>query len=84
MDLITKILLQTLTPDSVTIVKKQYVLIDDKEVQVGVDIRNTYMNTNIEREYLQQILPSDYYTAIILIWGDVPTIDETSLGIMTM
>ena len=34
MDLITKILLQTLTPDSVTIVKKQYILIHDKEVQV--------------------------------------------------
>lgn len=76
MDLITKILLQTLTPDSVTIVKKQYTLIDDKEVQVGVDVRNTYMNTNTEREYLQQILPNDYYTAIILIWGGSSTTEE--------
>lgn len=76
MDLITKILLQTLTPDSVTIVKRQYTLIDDKEVQVGVDVRNTYMNTNTEREYLQQTLPNDYYTAIILIWGGSSTIEE--------
>lgn len=76
MDLITKILLQTLTPSSVTIVKKQYTLIDDKEVQVGVDVRNTYMNTNTEREYLQQILPNDYYAAIILIWGGSSTTEE--------
>lgn len=76
MDLITKILLQTLTPDSVTIVKKQYALIDDKKVQVGGDIRHTYMNTNTEREYLQQNLPNDYYTAIILIWGGSSTIEE--------
>lgn len=76
MDLITKIFLQALTPDSVTIVQRQYTLINNKEVQVGVDKCNTYMNTDTERMYLQQILPNDYYTAIILIWGGSSSVEE--------
>ena len=77
MNIIEKIYLDMLNTDSVAIVKKKYIIIDNVENQVGIETRNTYMNTQSERKYLQSILPESYYTAIISVWGDFPTITES-------
>lgn len=76
MELIEKLYLDMLTTDSVCILRKNYVVLNGLETQVGGDTRNSFMNTKTEREYLKEILPEAYYNAVISVWGDIPTIEE--------
>ena len=76
MDIKTKITLDMLTNDSVSVLKQQYITVDGADVKVGDNVRNAYMNTQTEREQLKEILPEEYYNAVMAVWGDTPTIAE--------
>ena len=76
MEIKEKITLDMLTSDSVSILKQQYITIDGTDIKVGDNIRNAYMNTQTEREYLKEVLPEDYYNAVLAVWGDTPTVEE--------
>lgn len=76
MEIKEKITLDMLTPDSVSILKHQYITIDGTDIKVGDNIRNAYMNTQTEREYLKEVLPEDYYNAVLAVWGNGPTVLE--------
>lgn len=76
MEIKEKITLDMLTSDSVSILKQQYITIDGADIKVGDNIRNAYMNTQTEREYLKEVLPEDYYNAVLAVWGDTPTVEE--------
>lgn len=76
MEIKEKITLDMLTPDSVSILKHQYITIDGTDIKVGDNIRNAYMNTQTEREYLKGCLPEDYYNAVLAMWGNGPTVLE--------
>ena len=76
MDIKTKITLDMLTTDSVSVLKQQYITVDGADVKVGDNVRNAYMNTQTEREQLKEILPEEYYNAVMAVWGDTPTIAE--------
>lgn len=76
MDIKTKITLDMLTTDSVSVLKQQYITVDGTDVKVGENVRNAYMNTQTEREQLKEILPEEYYNAVIAVWGDTPTVAE--------
>ena len=76
MDIKTKITLDMLTTDSVSVLRQQYITVDGTDIRVGENVRNAYMNTQTEREQLKEILPEEYYNAVMAVWGDTPTIAE--------
>lgn len=76
MEIKEKIILDMLTTDSVSVLKQQYITVDGTDVKVGENVRNAYMNTQTEREQLKEILPEEYYNAVMAVWGDNPTIAE--------
>jgi hypothetical protein len=76
MELTTKITLDMLTQDSVSVLKQQFLTFNDVEMQVGSNIRNTYANSISGRKLIKSILPNEYYNAVIAVWGDTPTVDE--------
>ena len=76
MDIKTKITLDMLTTDSVSALKQQYITVDGTDIKVGDNVRNAFMNTQTEREQLKEILPEEYYNAVMAVWGDTPTIAE--------
>ena len=76
MDIKTKITLDMLTNDSVSVLRQQYITINGTDIKVGDNVRNAFMNTQVEREQLKEILPEEYYNAVMAVWGDTPTIAE--------
>lgn len=78
MEIKEKITLDMLTPDSVSILKQQYITIDGADIKVGDNIRNAYMNTQTDRNILKEVLPEDYYNAVLAVWGDAPTVLESA------
>lgn len=78
MEIKEKITLDMLTPDSVSILKHQYITIDGADIKVGDNIRNAYMNTQTDRNILKEVLPEDYYNAVLAVWGDAPTVLESA------
>ena len=80
MELTTKITLDMLTQDSVSVLKQQFLILNDVEMQVGGNIRNTYMNSASGRAALKTALPNEYYNAVIAVWGDTATVDEATDG----
>ena len=76
MDIKTKITLDMLTTDSVSVLKQQYITVDGTDVKVGENVRNAYMNTQTERELLKSELPEEFYNAVIAVWGDTPIVAE--------
>ena len=76
MEIKEKIILDMLTTDSVSVLKQQYITVDGTDIKVGDNIRNAYMDTQAEREQLKEILPEEYYNAVMAVWGDTPTIAQ--------
>lgn len=74
MEIKEKITLDMLTQNSVSILKQKFIDIDGVETQVGGNIRNAYVNDENGRAILSEILPAEYYNAVMAVWGDVPTV----------
>ena len=71
-----KITVDTLTKDSVSLKKQQYTTVDGKEYPIGEPWRRAYVNSVQGRSQVQAEVPEPYKTAIMAVWGDVPTITE--------
>ena len=76
MELKEKITLDMLTRDSVSVLRQQFLTFNGEEMQVGVNIRNAYMNSESGRQLIRNLLPDEYYNAVMAVWGDNPTVDE--------
>lgn len=76
MELKEKITLDMLTKDSVSVLRQQFLTFNGEEMQVGVNIRNAYMNSESGRQLIRNLLPDEYYNAVMAVWGDNPTVDE--------
>lgn len=76
MELKEKITLDMLTKDSVAVLRQQFLTFNGEEMQVGVNIRNAYMNSESGRQLIRNLLPDEYYNAVMAVWGDNPTVDE--------
>ena len=63
-----KITLDMLTKDSVSVLRQKFVVIDGTEMQVGVNVRNAYMNCENDREILKAELSEEYYNAVMAVW----------------
>ena len=69
MELKEKITLDALTNDSVSVLRQKFVVIDGKDVQIGENVRNAYMNREEDKLLLKEQLSEDYYNAIMAVWG---------------
>lgn len=76
MELTTKITLDMLTKDSVSVLKQQFLVLNGTEMQVGGNVRNTYMNTASGRAIISELLPQEYQAAVFAVWGDNATVSE--------
>lgn len=76
MELKEKITLDMLTKDSVSVLRQQFLTFNGEEMQVGGNIRNAYMNSESGRQLIRNLLPDEYYNAVMAVWGDNPTVDE--------
>ena len=69
MELKEKITLDALTKGSVSVLRQKFVVIDGKDVQIGENVRNAYMNREEDKLLLKEQLSEDYYNAIMAVWG---------------
>lgn len=76
MELKEKITLDMLTKDSVSVLRQQFLNYDGVDMQVGENVRNAYMNSESGRQLIRNLLPDEYYNAVMAVWGDNPTVDE--------
>jgi hypothetical protein len=74
--MIEKITLDMLTQDSVSLKKQNHTVVDGKEYPIGEPWRRAYVNSVQGRSQVQAEVPEPYKSAIMAVWGDVPTITE--------
>jgi len=75
-DIIEKISLDMLTPNSVSIKKQQHVEINGVEYPIGDPWRRAYVNSSSGRQQVQDEVPEPYRSAIFAVWGDTPTVAD--------
>ena len=77
MELITKIQVDNLTEKSVSILTQTFSNIDGVECQVGNNHRTGYINSTNGRVKLANNVIDPYYSTVIAVWGDAPTVDDS-------
>lgn len=73
----TEFILDMLTPDSVGILRKPYFEFSGQKYY-GENIRNAFVNSTKDRERLQALLPKAQYNAVMSVWGENPTVEEST------
>lgn len=76
--MIEKIALDMLTQDSVSVKTQKYVVVDGVEYPIGEPHRRAYVNSTTGRAAVQAKLPEAQANAILAVWGDTPTVVETT------
>jgi len=74
--MIEKITLDMLTENSVSIKKQKYIVDNGEEYPVGQPWRRAYVNSERGRQQVQEEVPEPYRSAIFVVWGDTPTIED--------
>lgn len=64
-----------LTKDSVSVKTQNYTNIDGVDYDIGLPHRKAYVNSTLGREEIAAELPEPYLSAVMVIWGDTPTVD---------
>lgn len=72
----TKITVDMLTPNSVSILKQEMAEINGQQMQVGENYRRAYVNSEAGRKQVQDELAAPYVSAIFAVWGETPTVEE--------
>ncbi len=65
-----------LTTDSVSILTRKFINLDEVETQVGDNHRCSYVNSKQGRQELIQAEPENVVNAVLAIWGVEPTVIE--------
>lgn len=69
-----KITLDDLDIYKVSVEKRRFTEIDGKEYQIGPPVRRAYSNSEYDRSYLKSELSEPYLSAVLSVWGEIPTI----------
>ena len=67
-----------LTTDSVSIKTQNYTNIDGVDYDLGLPHRKAYINSTKGRAELTAEIPEPYLSAVMVMWGDTPTIEDIS------
>lgn len=76
--MIEKITLDMLTVDSVSVKTQRYVDVDGIEYPIGEPHRRAYVNSNSGRVAVESNLPEAQKNAVFSVWGETPTVVDTS------
>ena len=68
MEMKTEFVLDMLNSESVSVLQKKYFEFDGTRYYTG-NIRNAYLNDEQGRVDVEKLLPSEYYNAILAVWG---------------
>lgn len=77
MDTIDKYTVDMLSQDSVSISKQTFVDYMGQMFPIGQIWRREYVNSNQGRQQIVEELPNAQVNAIMSVWGDSPTVDES-------
>ena len=72
----TKTTLDMLTADSVSIKTQQYTTVEGIEYSIGQPHRCAYVNSERGRAEIMGVLADPYLSAVMMVWGDTPTVTE--------
>lgn len=75
-EVIEKITLDMLTPESVSVKKQQYVEVNGTEYPIGDPWRRAYVNSTSGRQEVQDEVQEPYRSAIFAVWGDTSTVAD--------
>jgi uncharacterized iron-regulated protein len=70
-----RISLYNLCPNSVTVMLDKYVSVESKDIHVSNHAK-AYINSLQGRASVEAEVAEPYKTAILAVWGDVPTVTE--------
>lgn len=76
MDIKTRIYLDMLTENSVTVKTQRYTVMDGEEVTVGEIHARAYPNSEESRAELAEDVPEPYLSAVFAVWGDESKVKE--------
>lgn len=65
-----------LTPTSLSLLTKRYYNSATPGKMEYYNTRRCFINTDTDRELLQELLDKGYYNFILTVWGDEPALDE--------
>lgn len=78
MEVYEEISLDCLSEQGVSILKRKYIYSDGQKNQVGDLWRRAYVNSESGGEMLKEDISESYLPAILNIWGDSPTVEDTT------
>lgn len=76
MEIITKITLDNLTENSVSVLTQQFAEINGQTVQIGENHRTAFVNSEYGRIELAVKLPEPYLSSVMAVWGENPTVEQ--------
>ena len=68
-------ILEQLTADSVNVVTVSYAKVNSKLCEISRE-RMSYPNSTMGRELISKALPNEYLSAVLVVWGENPTMDN--------
>lgn len=71
--------LNALMPDSVTLIKQNYAVVEGVEYPVGLPLWKAYINSIEGRAEVKAEISEPYKTAIFAVWGDSPTLADPNV-----
>ena len=77
MDIKTRISLDVLNEYSVTVKTQKYMELEGEELNVGELHARAYANSERGRAELAEEVSEPYLSAVLSVWGEEPTVDET-------
>jgi len=76
--MITKITLDMLTENSISVMTQKYMEVDGQDYAVGEPHRCAYLNSARGREEISAALEEPYLSAVMVVWGAEPAVEETA------
>ena len=76
MEITTKVTIDMLTSESVSILAQKFLELDGEVTQVGMNHRKAYMNSEQGRTELKAEQSKATVNAVFAIWGDTPKVEE--------
>lgn len=76
MEIFTRYALDYLCEETVTVLIGKYIVLDGEKTKVGETDSRFFNNTQKDREELSELVPANFYHAIIDIWGPEPLFED--------
>ncbi|MBQ1507185.1 MAG: hypothetical protein IIZ36_02025 [Ruminococcus sp.] len=71
--------LDMLDETSVSVLKQRFIEIGGVSQKVGGNIRTAYINSAEGRRLIETVLPTDYYNAVMAVWGSEPSVADLAV-----